>query len=136
MIVGVPREIKDHEYRVGMVPAGVYSLTQAGHKVLVQAGAGLGSGILDEDFEKAGAKLVATAKEIFAAADMIVKVKEPLAAEYPLIRKGQIIYTYFHFAASRELMQALRLTSQKLDDAYQAVQRTPAAPADPEENPS
>lgn len=107
MIVGVPREIKNHEYRVGMVPAGVYSLVQAGHKVLVQAGAGLGSGIMDEDFEKAGATLTATAAEVYCQAEMIVKVKEPLPAEYSLIRKGQIVYTYFHYAASRELTEAM-----------------------------
>lgn len=107
MIIGVPREIKDSEYRVGMVPATAYSLTQQGHTVLVEVGAGLGSGINDDEYEKVGAKLVATAKEIYDKSDMIVKVKEPLASEYKLIRKDQIIYTYFHFAASKELTDAM-----------------------------
>jgi alanine dehydrogenase len=107
MIVGIPREIKDHEYRVGMVPAGVHALVEAGHKVLVEVGAGLGSGIQDDDYEFAGAKLVATAKEVFDGADMIVKVKEPQPAEYAMIRPGQIVYTYFHFAASRELTEGM-----------------------------
>jgi alanine dehydrogenase len=110
MKVGIPREIKDHEYRVGMVPAGVHALTQAGHQVFVEVGAGLGSGILDEDFEAAGARLLATAKEVFDAADMIVKVKEPQPSEYGLIRKDQIVYTYFHFAASRELTEGMLKT--------------------------
>ncbi|MBK8206090.1 MAG: alanine dehydrogenase [Planctomycetes bacterium] len=110
MIVGVPREIKDHEYRVGMVPAGVHALVESGHKVLVEIGAGLGSGILDDDYEAAGAKLVATAKEVFDGADMIVKVKEPQPVEYGMIRKGQIVYTYFHYAASRELTEAMAKT--------------------------
>ncbi|MCC6465245.1 MAG: alanine dehydrogenase [Planctomycetes bacterium] len=107
MIVGVPREIKPQEYRVGMVPAGVNALVEAGHQVLVEVGAGLGSGILDEQYEKAGAKLVSTAKEVFQRADMIVKVKEPQPAEFGLIKKGQIVYTYFHFAASRELTDGM-----------------------------
>ncbi|MCC7510411.1 MAG: alanine dehydrogenase [Planctomycetes bacterium] len=110
MIVGVPREIKDHEYRVGMVPAGVHALVESGHKVLVEIGAGLGSGILDDDYEAAGAKLVATAKEVFDGADMIIKVKEPQPVEYGMIRKGQIVYTYFHYAASRELTEAMAKT--------------------------
>ena len=107
MIVGIPREIKDHEYRVGMVPAGVHALVEAGHKVLVEVGAGLGSGIQDDDYVFAGAKLCATAKEVFDGADMIVKVKEPQPVEYTMIRPGQIVYTYFHFAASRELTEGM-----------------------------
>lgn len=107
MIVGIPREIKDHEYRVGMVPAGVHALTEAGHKVIVEIGAGLGSGINDDVYEEAGATLVGTAKEVFDAADMIVKVKEPLEPEYELIRENQIVYTYFHFAASQGLTDAM-----------------------------
>lgn len=110
MKVGIPREIKNHEYRVGMVPAGVHALSQAGHQVFVEVGAGLGSGILDEDFEAAGAKLLATAKEVFDAADMIVKVKEPQPVEYDLIKKDQIVYTYFHFAASKELTEGMLKT--------------------------
>jgi alanine dehydrogenase len=121
MIVGIPREIKDHEYRVGMVPAGVHALVEGGHKVLVEVGAGLGSGIPDEDYEVAGAQLVATAKEVYDAADMIVKVKEPLPPEYELIRPGQIVYTYFHFAASRELTEAM-LKSGSISIAYETME--------------
>ncbi|NUQ34604.1 MAG: alanine dehydrogenase [Planctomycetaceae bacterium] len=108
MIVGVPREIKNNEYRVGLVPAGVHAFVERGHKVLIEAGAGLGSGIPDEDYEAAGGKLVAGAAEVYGQADMIVKVKEPLKQEYKLIRKGQIVYTYFHFAAAEELTLAMR----------------------------
>ncbi len=121
MIVGVPREIKNHEYRVGMVPAGVNALVEAGHKVVVEVGAGLGSGIPDADYEAAGAKLVGTAKEVFDQADMIVKVKEPLPAEYGLIRKGQIVYTYFHYAASRELTEAMIKTGA-ITIAYETME--------------
>ncbi|MFM7931632.1 MAG: alanine dehydrogenase, partial [Pirellula sp.] len=98
MIVGVPKEIKEDEYRVAMLPVGVEELVSRGHKVIVQAGAGLGSGLADEAYEEAGATLVASGKEVFEQADLIVKVKEPQAAEYPLIRKKQALFTYFHFA--------------------------------------
>ncbi|MEE9311325.1 MAG: alanine dehydrogenase, partial [Planctomycetota bacterium] len=107
MKVGIPREIKDHEYRVGMVPAGVHALCENCHEVFVEIGAGLGSGITDEAFEKAGAKLLGTAKEIFDASDMIVKVKEPQKVEYEMIREGQIVYTYFHFAADKPLTDGM-----------------------------
>ncbi len=107
MIVGVPRETKPDEYRVAMLPVGVEELTRGGHRVLFEAGAGLGSGIADIEYQQAGAELVATAAEVFGRADMIVKVKEPLAAEFALLRKGQIVFTYFHFAASRELTEAM-----------------------------
>jgi len=107
MIVGIPKEIKTHENRVAMVPSGVLELTQAGHKVLVEQTAGVGSGIADEEFQRAGAETAKTPDEIFAKADMIVKVKEPLPPEYSKIRKGQTVFTYFHFAASRELLDAM-----------------------------
>ncbi|KLU01211.1 Alanine dehydrogenase [Rhodopirellula islandica] len=107
MIVGVPSEIKTDEYRVGMLPVGVAELTQAGHTVLVQAGAGLGSGLPDHDYLRAGAELVATAEDIFARADLIVKVKEPQVSEYELIRPGQLVFTYFHFAADDSLTKAM-----------------------------
>lgn len=107
MIIGVPREIKRDEYRVAMLPVGVEELTTAGHKVLIEAGAGLGSGLADHEYLEAGATLVASATEIFAAADLIVKVKEPLPEEWPLIRPGQIVFTYFHFAASKPLTEAM-----------------------------
>ena len=107
MLIGVPREIKNNEYRVGLTPAGVHAFVEAKHKVLVEAGAGLGSGIPDEDYEKAGATLVAGPKDVYGKADMIVKVKEPLEAEYKIIRPGQILYTYFHFAANEKLTKAM-----------------------------
>lgn len=107
MIVGVPTEIKRDEYRVAMLPVGVEELVRAGHQVLVQAGAGLGSGLPDHEYLESGAELVTEAAEVFARADMIVKVKEPLPVEWPFIRNGQILFTYFHFAASRDLTQAM-----------------------------
>lgn len=108
MIIGVPTEIKQDEYRVAMLPAGVEELVQDGHQVLVEAGAGLGSGLCDHDYLRAGAEMVASPKEIFSQADLVVKVKEPQPAEWPLIHPGQAIFTYFHFAASRELTLAMR----------------------------
>ena len=107
MIIGVPKEIKAQENRVGAVPAMVLDLVGAGHTVLVQNGAGLGAGVTDEAYVKVGAKMVASAAEVYGQADMIVKVKEPLPAEYPLIKKGQLLFTYFHFAAARELTEAM-----------------------------
>ena len=106
MVVGVVREIKADEYRVGMMPVGVQLLVRAGHRVLVEAQAGAGSGFTDDQYRLAGGELSASAKQIWESAELIVKVKEPQAAEYPLMRKGQVLFTYFHFAASRELTQA------------------------------
>ncbi len=110
MIVGVPREVKADEYRVAMLPVGVEELTALGHRVLVEAGAGLGSGITDEQYAENGAEIVAGPAAIFAAADLVVKVKEPLPSEWPLLRPGQIVFTYFHFAASEELTRAVLAT--------------------------
>jgi alanine dehydrogenase len=107
MIVGVPKETKRDEYRVGMLPVGVEELRRAGHRVLIEGGAGLGSGLPDQTYVEHGAELVYTAEELFGTADMIVKVKEPLAAEWPLLRRGQIVFTYFHLAADRWLTEAL-----------------------------
>jgi len=107
MIVGVPKEIKEDEYRVAMLPVGVEELVSRGHRVIVQAGAGLGSGLADEAYEQAGATLAKTGKEVFEQADLIVKVKEPQTSEYGLIRKNQALFTYFHFAADRGLTQAM-----------------------------
>lgn len=107
MIVGVPKEIKKDEYRVAMLPVGVEELTRAGHTVVVERGAGTGSGIADERYQENGATLVDTADEVFAAADLIVKVKEPLPPEWPRLRKNQIVFTYFHFAANRALTDAI-----------------------------
>jgi alanine dehydrogenase len=110
MIVGVPKEIKNNEYRVGMVPAGVRTLHKAGHTVLIEKSAGEGSGITDQEYVGAGAEIVDTADEVYARADMIVKVKEPLAEEFGRIRPGQIIFTYFHFASSLELTEGMMAT--------------------------
>ncbi|MGI9474587.1 MAG: alanine dehydrogenase [Rubripirellula sp.] len=107
MIIGVPTEIKTDEYRVAMLPVGVEELVGRGHRILIQAGAGLGSGIADHDYLRAGAELVADAESVFSEAELIVKVKEPQAVEYGLIRSGQMLFTYFHFAASRELTEAM-----------------------------
>lgn len=107
MIIGVPTEIKTDEYRVAMLPFGVEDLVGRGHRVLVQAGAGLGSGIADHDYLRAGAELVGNAADVFGRADLIIKVKEPQTSEFKLVRKGQMLFTYFHFAASRELTGAM-----------------------------
>ncbi|MEX0714646.1 MAG: alanine dehydrogenase [Pirellulales bacterium] len=107
MIVGVPKEIKRDEYRVALLPVGVEELTRAGHQVLVEAGAGLGSGIPDDRYLENGAELLHDPRELYARADLLIKVKEPLPSEWPLLRPGQVIFTYFHFAADRELTQAV-----------------------------
>lgn len=120
MIVGVPKEIKRDEYRVGMLPVGVEELTRGGHRVLVQATAGLGSGIRDDEYAAHGATIVETAEQIFAEAEMIVKVKEPQPEEWPLLRKGQIVFTYFHFAASQELTEGI-LNSGATAVAYETL---------------
>src|SRR5947207_2147079 len=107
MIVGVPKEIKTDEYRVAMIPVGVEELTRAGHHVLIQAGAGQGSGISDEQYALNGAEVVPDAADVWKRADLIVKVKEPLPDEWPLLRSGQIVFTYFHFAACEDLTRAV-----------------------------
>lgn len=103
MIVGIPKEIKNRENRVAIVPGGVKMLVDAGHKVLVEHGAGLGAGISDERYSSAGARMIGKAADIWGEADMIIKVKEPIAQEFPLMRKGQTLYTYLHLAAAQEL---------------------------------
>jgi len=110
MRIGVPREVKQDEYRVGMIPAGVEELTHAGHEVRLEAGAGLGSGITDEQYVEAGAIIANDAAEVYGFADLIVKVKEPQPSEWPLMRAGQLVFTYFHFAASEELTKAVLAT--------------------------
>ena len=107
MIVGVPKEVKRDEYRVAMLPVGAEELRRAGHQVLIERHAGVGSGLTDAQYVEAGAELVDSAADIWARADLIVKVKEPQASEFPLIRGGQILFTYFHFAASRVLTEAM-----------------------------
>ena len=120
MRVGVPKEIKKDEYRVAMLPSGVDELTRSGHEVIVESNAGAGSGIPDELYLAAGAKIVTTPAEVFGAADMIVKVKEPLRPEWPLLRAGQIIFTYFHFAADKELTHNV-LESKSAAVAYETL---------------
>jgi alanine dehydrogenase len=106
-VIGVPNEIKTHESRVALIPVGVEELTRISHQVLIQAGAGQGSGISDEQYAQHGAQIVATAEDVWRAADLIVKVKEPLPVEWPLMRAGQIVFTYFHFAADEQLTRAV-----------------------------
>ena len=108
MRIGVPREIKSDEYRVGLMPVGADVLTRAGHQVMVETHAGVGSGFPDEAYTQAGATIVQTPHELFSTADMIVKVKEPQPAEFKLMRRGQVVFTYFHFAASRDLTEGCR----------------------------
>lgn len=110
MIIGVPKEIKQDEYRVAMLPVGVEELTRRGHQVLIEQGAGLGSGIADHVYLENGAELIPASQEIFSRADLIVKVKEPMASEWSMIRAGQIVFTYFHFAADRALTEAILAT--------------------------
>ncbi len=107
MIVGVPKELKDHEYRVAMLPSAAYQLIKRGHPVVVERNAGVGAGYPDAEYEHAGAKLVDSHAAVFEQADLIVKVKEPLPAEYPLLRKGQLLFTYLHLAANKLLTDAL-----------------------------
>ena len=120
MIVGLPKEVKSDEYRVALLPVGAEELTLAGHKVLVEAGAGLGSGIADAQYEQVGATLVATAAEVWAKADIIIKVKEPQPSEWPHIRPGQVLFTYFHFAADEALTQAI-IKSKVTAIAYETL---------------
>ncbi len=120
MIVGVPKEIKRDEYRVAILPVGVEELVRGCHRVLVEEGAGLGSGLNDRAYQESGAELVAAAADVFSRADMILKVKEPLPIEWPLIRSGQIIFTYFHFAADRQLTEAV-LKSGATAAAYETL---------------
>ncbi|CAN5342452.1 alanine dehydrogenase [soil metagenome] len=121
MLIGVPTEIKNNENRVAITPAGVYELTSRGHGVLIQSGAGVGSGISDEQFSAVGATLTDDVDDVWAKADLLLKVKEPIAAEYPRLRKGQVLFTYLHLAASRECTDAL-LKSGTTAIAYETVQ--------------
>jgi alanine dehydrogenase len=107
MIVGVPREIKQDEYRVAMLPVGVEELVRRGHHVLIEAGAGLGSGLADHEYIRQGAELVPSGEEIYARSELVVKVKEPQPTEWALVRQGQVLFTYFHFAADRQLTEAM-----------------------------
>ena len=121
MIIGVPKEIKEQEYRVALLPSGVYQLIKRGHQVVVGRGAGAGTGYPDAEYEAAGATLAATHAEVFAQADLIVKVKEPLPSEYPLLRRGQLLFTYLHLAASKPLTEAL-VKSGVTGIAYETIE--------------
>jgi len=121
MIIGTPKEIKNNEFRIGLNTASVMALTSHGHSVLIETNAGIGSGMSDKDYIAAGATILASAEEVYAKAEMIVKVKEPLAAEYELIREGQIVFTYFHFASSLELTEAM-IKSKAICIAYETVE--------------
>src|SRR5262245_60929901 len=110
MIVGVPREIKQDEYRVALLPVGAEELTKAGHRVLVERGAGAGSGISDALYVENGAEIADAPERIFAESDLVVKVKEPQPQEWPLLKRGQALFTYFHFAASEELTKNVLAT--------------------------
>lgn len=120
MKIGIPKEIKNNENRVGATPAGVKELIAHGHDVYVQQTAGEGSGFSDEEYAAAGAKLLPTIEDVYAIADMIVKVKEPIEPEYSLVRKGQVVFTYFHFACDRDLTDAM-LASGATCIAYETV---------------
>lgn len=121
MKIGVPKEIKNNENRVGMTPAGVAELIKHGHEVYVQHTAGEGSGFADAEYEAVGAKILPDIADVYAIAEMIIKVKEPIAPEYPLVRKGQLVFTYFHFASDYELTEAM-LKSGAVCLAYETVQ--------------
>ncbi|MFW0784743.1 alanine dehydrogenase [Gordonia sp. CPCC 206044] len=123
MRVGIPAEIKNNEYRVAITPAGVAELHSRGHEVVVQAGAGEGSAIHDNDYKEAGAQILSTAEHVWEQADLLLKVKEPIEAEYPLLREGQTVFTYLHLAASRACTEAL-LASKTTSIAYETVQAT------------
>lgn len=119
--IAVPREVKKHEYRVAITPAGVHELTRLGHDVLIETGAGSGSAITDEEFVTAGAKIIATAEETWAEGDLVLKVKEPVPAEYGLLRRDLVLFTYLHLAADRALTEAL-LAAGTTAIAYETVQ--------------
>jgi alanine dehydrogenase len=121
VIVGVPREVKDNEYRVALTPEGARELTHAGHQVLVEEGAGEGSSLYENRYTRAGAEFVPTAEEVWRSSDMIMKVKEPIPSEYGLMQEGQILFTYLHLAASRELTEAL-MQRKVAAVAYETVQ--------------
>ncbi|MGN0214457.1 MAG: alanine dehydrogenase [Muribaculaceae bacterium] len=122
MIVGIPKEIKNNEFRVGMTPSGVATLVKYGHTVYVQKTAGEGSGFSDAEYEAVGAKILPTIADVYATAEMIVKVKEPIEPEYELIREGQFLFTYFHFACDRPLTEAM-IARKAICLAYETVRK-------------
>lgn len=122
MIIGVPKEIKNNENRVGMTPAGVAELVKKGHTVYIQNNAGINSGFTDDAYQAVGARILPSIEEVYAIAEMIVKVKEPITPEYKLIKKGQVVFTYFHFAADRALTEAM-IASGAICIAYETVEK-------------
>jgi alanine dehydrogenase len=122
MIIGVPKEIKNNENRVGLTPAGVSALVKAGHKLFVQATAGEGSGFSDAEYKKAGATMLKTIQEVYKKAEMIIKVKEPIKQEYALIKEGQLLFTYFHFASHEPLTKAM-IKSKAVCLSYETVEK-------------
>ncbi len=120
MIVGVPKEVKDHEARVGLLPSGATALVEAGHRVLVQSSAGSGSSLTDQEYREAGAEIVPAAADVWAGCDLVVKVKEPQPSEYPLLRPGLILFTYLHLAPLPELTGKL-LEAQVNAVAYETI---------------
>ncbi|MEN9454337.1 MAG: hypothetical protein RLZZ19_824, partial [Actinomycetota bacterium] len=121
MNIGVPKEIKNNEFRVAITPSGVREFVKHGHTVFIETNAGIGSAITDEDYRKVGATILSSADEVWATADLILKVKEPIAAEYSRMRKGQVLFTYLHLAASRECTDAL-ISSGITAIAYETVE--------------
>ncbi|NOY94936.1 MAG: alanine dehydrogenase [Chlorobi bacterium] len=121
MIIGIPKEIKNSENRVALIPAGAAELVKRGHEVYVQASAGAGSGFLDDDYTAAGAKILPSIEDVYGIAEMIIKVKEPIEQEYRLVKEGQVLYTYFHFASSEKLTKAM-IESKSVCLAYETVE--------------
>jgi alanine dehydrogenase len=122
VLVGIPREVKNNEYRVAITPAGVHELVRNGHQVVIESGAGVGSSITDEDYTGAGATILGTADEVWGRADLVLKVKEPIASEYARMREGQTLFTYLHLAADRPLTE--ELAKRKVTAiAYETVER-------------
>src|SRR5215204_1884742 len=121
MLVGVPTEVKNHEYRVAITPAGVHEFTRHGHSVLVESGAGVGSSITDREFSAAGATIVSDADDVWAKAELVLKVKEPIAVEYDRMQEGQTLFTYLHLAANKDCTRAL-LNAHVTGIAYETVQ--------------
>mgnify|MGYP000039740772 FL=1 len=120
MIVGIPKEIKNNENRVSLTPSGARELVQRGHTVYVQHTAGINSGFTDEDYEKAGAHILPSIEDVYGTAEMIIKVKEPIESEYGLVREGQLVFTYFHFACDQQLTEAM-IKSKSVCMAYETV---------------
>ncbi len=128
MKIGVPKEIKEQESRVAVLPSVVYQLKRLGHEVYVERGAGAGAGYPDEEYEEAGARLSGDHAEVFREGDLIVKVKEPLPSEYPLLREGQILFTYLHLAATRSLTEELveiRCHSDRIQRRWKSIDGSP-----------